>query len=127
MTGMSLNLKRVWAKLFPLWLLTLAAACATEREIARTGIEAPRYCYSRFVGRDAITCYETPRFAEENRLVGYTGPAPDRYPRPAPPPPARLHAPDAVNYWVKDAELIPQAAPVPPGRTVAPPPEAALP
>ncbi|MEX2450777.1 MAG: hypothetical protein WD407_07980 [Rhodospirillales bacterium] len=123
---MGLKLKCVWAKLFPLWVLTLATACATEPEIVRTGFEAPRYCYSEFVGRDAVTCYLTPRFGEENRLVGYTGPAPYRYPRPAPPPPATLYAPDPVNYWVKDAELISQAAPVPPGRTVAPPPEAAL-
>jgi hypothetical protein len=84
---MTLNMKYVWAKLFPLWVLMLAAACASEREIAQTGIELPRYCYSEFVGRDAITCYLTPRFGAENRLVGYIGPAPHRYPSPIPPPP----------------------------------------
>ncbi|MEQ8195468.1 MAG: hypothetical protein RIB59_13365 [Rhodospirillales bacterium] len=115
-------MKNMWMKLGVLWVMTLVAACATEREITRAVIEEPRYCYSQFVGRDGIACYATPRHADGHRLVGYTGPAPGTYPKPAPQPPAKLYAPDMVSYWVKDAELIPESAPVPPGRKVAPPP-----
>jgi len=73
------------------------------------------------VGRDGIRCFKTPVHRDERHLVGYTGPPPGRYPRPEPPQP-KLYAPDAVTYWVKDAELLPEPAPVPPGRRVAPPP-----
>jgi len=123
-------MKLMWGRVVvlsvPLIMTVAIAACTAERDIsqsmAKTIVEEPRYCYQHSVGRDGIRCYTTPVHRDERQLVGYTGPPPNRFPRPPTPKPAQLYAPDAVTYWVKDAELIPEAAPVPPGRRIAPPP-----
>ena len=115
-------MKTMWGRVVVLSVPLAIAACTAEREITRTVFEEPRYCYRHFVGRDGIRCYTTPVHRDERRLVGYTGPPPSHYPRPPAKAPEKLYAPDAISYWVKDAELIPEPAPVPPGRRVAPPP-----
>ena len=116
-------MKPMWVRVVVLSVPLAIAACTAEREITRTItntiIEEPRYCYRHFVGRDGIQCYATPVHRDERRLVGYTGPPPSHYPRPKAKPAAKLYAPAAVTYWVKDAELIPEPAPVPPGRRAA--------
>ena len=119
-------MKSMWGRVIVLSVPLVMAACTAEREMSRSitnlTIEEPRYCYQYSVGRDGIVCYVTPVHRDERRLVGYTGPPPSHYPKPTPKPEPKLYAPAAVTYWVKDAELIPEAAPVPPGRRIAPPP-----
>jgi len=66
------------------------------------------YCYQALVG---IDCYPAPNHRDERRLVSYTGPAPETYPKPLPPPEPTLYAPEQVSYWVKDPEPVPTAAP----------------
>ncbi len=66
------------------------------------------YCYQALVG---IDCYPAPNHRDERRLVSYTGPAPETYPKPLPPPDPRLYAPEQISYWVKDPEPVPTAAP----------------
>ncbi|MEK7246302.1 MAG: hypothetical protein AAB223_09820 [Pseudomonadota bacterium] len=70
--------------------------------------EAALYCYRALVGVD---CYKTPNHRDERRLLAYTGPAPETYPKPAPPPEPQLYAPEMVPYYVKDAEPIPTSPP----------------
>lgn len=71
----------------------------------------PVYCYRTLGG---VSCFDEPVHRDERRLVNYFGPAPERYERPEPPPPARLDAPPPVPYFVRDAEPVPRAAPLGP-------------
>src|SRR3989338_5971030 len=70
--------------------------------------EGPLYCYQALVGVD---CYKTPNHRDERRLLSYTGPAPETYPKPAPPPEPRLYAPEMGSFYVKDSEPIPTSPP----------------
>ena len=119
-------MKLMWGRVVVLSVPLAIAACTAEnevsREVTRAAFEQPRYCYQHFVGRDGIRCFTEPVHRDERYLVGYTGPPPSHYKRPPVKLPATLHAPDAVTYWVKDAELLPEPAAVPAGRRVAPPP-----
>ena len=84
-----------------------AAGCGLDRLGADKG-ERALYCYQALVG---IDCYPTPNHRDERRLVSYTGPSPETYPKPLPPPEPKLYAPEQVSYWVKDPEPVPTAAP----------------
>ncbi len=66
----------------------------------------PVYCYKSLA---AVQCYREPKFADQLRLVNYFGPHPSRYAAPEARPEAEFKAPEMVNYWVKDAEPVPQA------------------
>ena len=116
----------MWGRIVVLSVPLAIAACTAEqqvsREVTRAVFEEPRYCYQQFVGRDGIRCFTKPVHRDERRLVGYTGPPPNNFKRPPVKLPAKLHAPAAVGYWVKDPELLPEPAAVPPGHRVAPPP-----
>jgi len=72
----------------------------------------PVYCYQS-IGQSVsgVECYKTPKHQDERRLVNYYGPDPSRYDRPEPPPPLTLSAPPAVDFYVRDAEPIPEPAP----------------
>lgn len=101
-----------------------ASGCALPEVLAGGGRTLePLYCYQALVGVD---CYKTPNHRDERRLIAYTGPAPETYPRPAPPPEPRLYAPEMVSYYVKDPEPVPTSPPkaravqresLPPSRT----------
>ncbi|MEO5337576.1 MAG: hypothetical protein H7841_11880 [Magnetospirillum sp. WYHS-4] len=76
----------------PFALLALALLCAacsgtTRYEKAVAGYE-PVYCYQSL---GAVTCYDTPNFRDERRLVNHFGPAPRNYDRPEPKPEVMLH------------------------------------
>jgi hypothetical protein len=96
--------------------LTMLAALAAAFGAGGCGVmsgaegkgERAIYCYQSLV---AIDCYPTPNHLDERRLVSYTGPAPETYPKPLPPPEPKLYAPEQVSYWVKDPEPVPTAAP----------------
>lgn len=85
-----------------------AAGCGLDFTSAEDKRERAIYCYQALVG---IDCYPTPNHRDERRLVSYTGPAPETYPKPLPPPEPKLYAPEQVSYWVKDPEPVPTAAP----------------
>jgi hypothetical protein len=85
-----------------------AGGCGRDMSGAQGAGERAVYCYQALVG---IDCYPTPNHLDERRLVSYTGPAPETYPKPLPPPEPQLYAPANVSYWVKDPEPVPTAAP----------------
>ena len=85
-----------------------ASGCGLEPYFADGKGEAALYCYQALVGVD---CYKTPNHRDERRLLAYTGPAPETYPKPAPPPEPRLYAPEMVSYYVKDPEPVPTSPP----------------
>ncbi len=88
---------------------TLAASgCGLDYYGADGKGEKALYCYQALVG---IDCYKTPNHRDERRLVSYVGPAPETYAKPAPPPEARLYAPEMISYFVKDPEPIPASPP----------------
>jgi hypothetical protein len=95
-------------KLLALAALLTAPGCAGFEPLGAAGKEETLYCYQALVG---IDCYKTPYHRDERRLIAYTGPAPETYPKPMPPPDPRLFAPEMVSYWVKDPEPVPTAAP----------------
>lgn len=68
----------------------------------------PVYCYKSLA---AVQCYREPKVSDKLRLVNYYGPSPSRYDAPETPPSVELKAPEMVNYWVKDAEPVPQPMP----------------
>ncbi len=86
--------------------LSLSACAQKSAYEAAVEDEEPRYCYRSLAG---VTCYDKPNHRDEKRLVNYYGPAPMRYEKPAPAPRPTYYAPEAVNYWVKDPEPIPNA------------------
>lgn len=98
--------------MWKLWVIALAAvslSACTQKSAYEAAVEdeEPRYCYQSLAG---VTCYEKPNFRDEKRLVNYYGPAPKRYEKPAPAPRPTYYPPEAVNYWVKDPEPIPNPA-----------------
>ena len=100
------------------WILTtltaitpvaLLAACGYVSEYEKGVYDyEPVYCYQSLAG---IQCFDKPNHRDEKRLVNYYGPAPTRYDRPELPAPATLHAPPAVDFYVRDREPIPEPAP----------------
>jgi len=93
--------------IFGLTALLSACGYVSEYEKAVYNWE-PTYCYKSIGG---VACYKEPFHRDEKRLVNYFGPAPSRYDKPDAPEPAPHAPPEMVNYWVKDAELIPRPAP----------------
>ena len=85
-----------------------ASGCGLDFYDADGKSEGALYCYQALVGVD---CYKTPNHRDERRLLAYTGPAPETYPKPPPPPEPRLYAPEMVSYYVKDSEPIPTSPP----------------
>lgn len=85
-----------------------AGGCGLDFYGAEEKGERTVYCYQALVGVD---CYPTPNHRDERRLISYTGPAPETYPRPAPPPEPRLYAPEMISYYVKDPEPVPTSPP----------------
>lgn len=85
-----------------------ASGCGLEIYSADGKGEPPLYCYQALVGVD---CYKTPNHRDERRLLAYTGPAPETYPKPSPQPEPQLYAPEMVPYYVKDAEPVPTSPP----------------
>lgn len=82
------------------------AACGHVDEYERHVYDhEPVYCYKSLAGTQ---CYREPKHSDERRLVNYFGPHPSRYNKPEPAPKPDLQAPEMVNYWVKDPELIPR-------------------
>ncbi len=98
-----------------------AGGCGLDFADADGKSERAVYCYQALVG---IDCYPTPNHRDERRLVSYTGPAPETYPKPLPPPEPALYAPEQISYWVKDPEPVPTSPkaravsrqPLPPAR-----------
>ena len=94
----------------PLTMIAAAAllgACGYVSEYERAVYDyEPTYCYKSLAG---VQCFKSPNHRDERRLVNYFGPHPSRYERPAPPPP-RLLPPPPVDFYVRDAELIPSPA-----------------
>jgi hypothetical protein len=88
-------------------IAALAAACGYESayEEAVSDYE-PIYCYQHLGG---ISCYRTPLFRDQRRIVNYYGPAPSRYDPPKPPPAPRLAAPPPVDRFHRDPEPVPGA------------------
>jgi len=70
----------------------------------------PVYCY-KSIG--AVQCYKEPKHSDSRRLVNFYGPPPSSYDAPDAPDYAAAKPPKMIDYWVKDAEPIPQASPAP--------------
>lgn len=68
----------------------------------------PVYCYKTLAG---IQCFDTPNQRDERRLVNYFGPHPSRYERKWQKPERHLAPPPPIDYFVRDADPIPQPAP----------------
>ena len=102
-------MKRILTTLTVLAPAALLTACGYVSEYEKGVYDyEPVYCYQSLAG---IECFEKPYHRDEKRLVNYYGPAPSRYDRPEPPEPATLHAPPAVDFYVRDREPIPEPAP----------------
>ena len=90
------------------WPSVLGACAQKSAYEAYVEDMEPVYCYKSLAG---VSCYKEPYHRDGRRLVNYFGPAPQRYDAPQPSKVPELSAPDAINYWVKDAEPTPRAAP----------------
>jgi hypothetical protein len=102
-------MKRILTTLTVIAPAALLAACGYVSEYEKDVYDyEPVYCYQSLAG---IQCFEKPNHRDEKRLVNYYGPAPSRFDRPEPPAPATLHAPPAVDFYVRDREPIPEPAP----------------
>ncbi len=102
--------KRLWTPAALLTLSGILASCGYVSQYERQVYDwEPVYCYKSLA---AMQCFKEPRFADERRLVNYYGPDPGRYDRPDDPDVPELQAPREIDYWVKDAEPVPEAAPV---------------
>ncbi|MDP6788280.1 MAG: hypothetical protein QF830_04655 [Rhodospirillales bacterium] len=101
-------MKRISAILTVIVPAALLAACGYVSEYEK-GVHdyEPVYCYQSLAG---IQCFDKPNHRDEKRLVNYYGPAPSRFDRPEPPAPATLHAPPAVDFYVRDREPVPAPA-----------------
>ena len=102
-------MKRILTTLTAIAPAALLAACGYVSEYEKGVYDYdPVYCYQSLAG---IQCFEKPNHRDEKRLVNYYGPAPSRFDRPEPPAPATLHAPPAIDFYVRDREPIPEPAP----------------
>ncbi len=102
-------MKRILTTLTVIAPAALLAACGYVSEYEKGVYDyEPVYCYQSLA---EIQCFEKPNHRDEKRLVNYYGPAPSRFDRPEPPAPATLHAPPAVDFYVRDREPIPEPAP----------------
>ena len=102
-------MKRIRAFAASTALAALLAACGYVSEYEKAVYDyEPIYCYQSLAG---VACFKEPYHRDEKRLVNYYGPAPERYDRPAPPPPAELYAPPSVDYFVRDPDPAPEPAP----------------
>lgn len=90
-------------------ILSLSACAHKSAYEAAIEDEEPLYCYKSLAG---LTCYEKPNHRDEKRLVNYYVPAPMPFEKPEAAPLPKRIAPDMVNYWIKDPELVPTAMPV---------------
>lgn len=99
---------RTWIVAFA--VPALIGACGGPEAVPPPAAEetGPLYCYQTLA---KVSCYRTPVFRDERRLVSYQGPSPDSYPKPPPQPDPKLYAPEPVNFFVKDPEPVPQPAP----------------
>lgn len=103
------------AIILTLGLATFLASCGNaerreaekQEEQMRNYVPQPTYCYQSI---GYVQCFATPFHRDERRIIGYFGPPPSNYPKPAPPPPPVLTAPAMTDYWVKDPEPVPQPA-----------------
>lgn len=84
-------------KLISLFAIVLASAtgvagCTSYESAYEEAVYdwEPLYCYQSLAD---VSCMRTPYFRDARRLTNYFGPSPNRYDRPAPPPPARLDPP----------------------------------
>ncbi len=95
--------------MFSIGFTALLGACGyvDKYEEAVSGME-PTYCYKSIGG---VECYREPFHRDSRRLVNYFGPHPSRYDKPEKPEPAPHAPPPMVNYWVKDAVLVPRPSP----------------
>ena len=101
-------MKRLLATLAAIAPAALLAACGYVSEYEEGVYDyEPVYCYRSLAG---IECFDKPNHRDEKRLVNYYGPAHSRFDRPEPPAPAILHAPPAVDFYVRDREPIPEPA-----------------
>ncbi|MBL6957826.1 MAG: hypothetical protein ISR52_02510 [Rhodospirillales bacterium] len=93
----------------PMAMLVLLGACGyvDKYEEAVYDME-PVYCYKSIGG---VQCHDEPHFRDQRRMVNYFGPHPSRYDEPEAPPAPNLQAPPSIEYFVKDAEPIPQPKP----------------
>ena len=67
----------------------------------------PVYCYQSLAD---VRCHSAPKFVDKNRIVNFYGPSPKRFTAPPPVASPDLKAPKPVDFWVKDAEPIPEPA-----------------
>ena len=99
------------------------AGCGGAGFLAGEAKADPIYCYRSLAG---VECFKTPEHRDERRLVSYSGPAPEMYPKPLPAPEPALKAPEMVPFYVKDPEPVPEADP-PKRRAAAPAPRTPAP
>ncbi len=92
--------------LFLLAVLVLLGACSYTSDYEKGVFNyEPVYCYQS-IGE--VQCYKTPNHPDEKRLVNYYGPAPSRYDKPDAPSRPKLAPPPPIDYFVIDAEPIPE-------------------
>lgn len=86
--------------------LVLLTGCSyvDAYEEAVRGFESV-YCY-KSIG--SVECYREPKHEDERRMVNYFGKHPSRYDAPEKAEAPKLTAPPPVDFWVKDAEPVPE-------------------